>query len=126
MLKRSLMRFLISPLAIVTMLVLSAGVALAQSDTGKISGTAKDQNGAIVPGASVTVTNEKTGEERSAKANDDGYFVVPGLKASSYRVIGETGGMTGKIENLNLSVGQELNVNLAMSATGISVNVNVV
>lgn len=125
MLKRSLTRFLISPLAIMTLLLLS-GVAMAQSDTGKISGYTKDANGAIVPGASVSVVNEKTGEERNTKANDDGYFVVPALKASSYRVIGEASGMTGKLDGVGLSVGQELTVNLAMSASGISANVNVV
>src|SRR4030095_11230927 len=111
MLKRSLTRFLISPLAIMTLLLMS-GLTFAQTDSGKISGTVKDQNGAIVPGASITVTNEKTGEERSAKANDEGYFVVPALKASSYRVIGEVTGMTGKIDHVELSVGQSLEVTL--------------
>ncbi len=125
MFKRSLTRFLISPLAMVTLLLL-AGVASAQSDNGKITGTVKDQNGAIVPGANVTVTDEKTGVERSAKANEDGYFVVPALKASSYRIVGESAGMTGKIDGVNLSVGQELSVSLAMSAAGLSATVNVV
>src|SRR5262245_10639456 len=96
---KSLTRVLIAPLAIATLLLLPV-LAFAQGDTGKISGFAKDQNGAIVPGASVTVTNERTGEERSAKANDDGYFSVPGLKPSSYRVIGEVTGMTGKIDHV--------------------------
>src|ERR1043166_1170902 len=125
MLKRSLNRFLISPLAILTLLLLS-GIAFAQTDTGKISGTVKDQNGAIVPGANITVTNERTGEERSAKANEDGYFVVPALKASSYRVIAENTGLSAKVEHVNLNVGQELMVNLAMTATGIEATVNVV
>ncbi|HEU5239258.1 MAG TPA: carboxypeptidase regulatory-like domain-containing protein, partial [Pyrinomonadaceae bacterium] len=125
MLNRSLTTLLTSPLIILTLLLLS-GVALAQSDTGKIAGFAKDANGAIVPGANISVVNEKTGAERTAKANDDGYFVVPALKASTYRIIGEASGMTGKIESVNLGVGQEVTVNLAMSATGISVNVNVV
>src|ERR1043166_6815258 len=125
MLNRSLTTVLTSPLIILTLLLLS-GVALAQSDTGKIAGFAKDANGAIVPGANISVVNEKTGEERTAKASDDGYFVVPALKASTYRIIGEASGMTGKIESVNLGVGQEVTVNLAMSATGISVNVNVV
>jgi len=125
MCKRSLNRFLISPLAILFLLV-TAGVALAQTDNGKITGYAKDANGAIVPGASINVVNEKTGEERSAKANDDGYFVVPALKASSYRVIGEISGMTGKIDHVELSVGQTLTLNLAMTASGVSATVNVV
>jgi len=76
MLKRSLTRFLISPLAIMTLLLLS-GMAMAQSDTGKISGYTKDANGAIVPGASVSVVNEKTGEERNARANDTPISPVP-------------------------------------------------
>ena len=125
MLKRSLDRFLIGPLAILALLLLS-GIAPAQSDAGKISGTVKDQNGAIVPGANITVTNEKTGEERSAKANDDGYFVVPALKPSSYRIIGEITGMTGKIDHAELSVGQSLELTLAMSASGVQATVNVV
>jgi hypothetical protein len=101
----------------VTLLLLS-GAALAQIDAGKISGTVKDPNGAIVPGANVTVTNEKTGEERSARTNDDGYFVVPALRASTYRIIGEITGMTGKIDHAELSVGQSLEVTLGMSASG--------
>jgi len=36
----------------------------AQSDQGRIAGTVTDANGAVVPGATVTVTNEKTGEIR--------------------------------------------------------------
>src|SRR5436190_22054330 len=125
MLTRSLNRFLSSLLAITAVLFLSIA-AFAQSDTGKISGFVKDQNGAIVPGASITITNEKTGEERSAKANDDGYFAVPALKPSSYRVIGEVTGMNGKIDHLELSVGQALEVTLGMSASGVSATVNVV
>ena len=124
MLKRSLNRFLISPLAIMTLLLLS-GVAMAQ-DTGKISGYTKDANGAIVPGASVSVVNEKTGEERNAKSNEDGYFVVPVLKASTYRIIAEASGMTGKIDHAELNVGQSLDVNLAMSVAGVSATVNIV
>ena len=125
MLKRSLTRFLISPLAIMTLLLLS-GMAMAQSDTGKISGYTKDANGAIVPGASVSVVNEKTGEERNARANDDGYFVVPVLKASTYRIIAEASGMTGKIDHAELNAGQSLELNLAMSAAGVSATVNIV
>lgn len=125
MCKRSLKRFLISPLTILILLV-SAGVALAQTDNGKIAGYAKDVNGAIVPGANISVVNEKTGEERSARANDDGYFVVPALKASTYRVIGDASGMTGKIDHVELSIGQTLTLNLAMSAAGLSATVNVV
>lgn len=123
--EKSLVRFLLTPLAVAVILVIAA-TAFAQTDTGKITGTVKDQNGAIVPGANITVTNTRTGEERSAKANDDGIFSVAALKASSYRIIAEVTGLSAKIDNATLNVGQELTVTLAMTANGVSATVNVV
>src|SRR5438132_3135920 len=125
LLKKSLTKFLITSVAIIALLILS-GVAFAQTDTGKISGFVKDQNGAIVPGANITVTNQRNGDERSAKANDIGVYSVPALKAFSYRIIAETTGLSAKIENVNLNVGQELTVNLAVAVTGVAATVNVV
>jgi hypothetical protein len=52
--------------------------------------------------------------------------VVPVLKASTYRIIAEATGMTGKIDHAELNAGQALEVNLAMSAAGVSATVNIV
>src|SRR5213075_769123 len=123
--ENSLVRFVLTPIA-VAVLMMFAATAFAQTDSGKISGTVKDQNGALVPGANVSIVDERTGTERNAKANDDGYFSVPALKASTYRVIAESTGLTAKIEHLNLNVGQELAVSLAMSTNDITATVNVV
>ena len=49
-----------------------AAAAYAQSDQGKVSGTVRDQSNAFVPGAKVTVKNERTGEERSTVSNEQG------------------------------------------------------
>src|SRR5262245_49494108 len=122
---KSLTRSLISTVAVAALLALPIILA-AQTDTGKISGIVKDQNGAIVPGANVTVTDEKTGVERSAKANDEGYFVVPALKASSYRIIAEVTGMTGRLDHVALSVGDSLTLNVPMAPGGVTATVNVV
>jgi hypothetical protein len=123
--ERSLSRLVLTPLAVAVLLIFTA-TAFGQTDTGKISGTVKDQNGGLVPGANVSIVNERTGEERNAKANEDGFFSLPALKASSYRIIAEGSGLSAKVEHVNLSVGQELTVNLAMSTTGITETVNVV
>jgi len=101
----SLTGVVLTPLAFAVLFVFSA-TALAQTDTGKITGTVKDQNGAIIPGANITITNTRTGEERSAKANDDGMFSVAALKASSYRIIAEVTGLSAKIDNATVNVGQ--------------------
>src|SRR4249919_1319957 len=123
--KTLLVRFVLTPLAVAVVMMFTA-TAFAQSDTGKISGFVKDQNGAIVPGVNISIVDERTGTERNAKANDDGFFIVPALKASSYRVIAEGNGLTAKVEHVNLSVGQELSVSLAMNAAGVTATVNVV
>ena len=61
--------------------------ALAQSQTtGRIAGTVKDQNGAVIVGAAVTVTSVATAGERKATTDTDGYYAVPLLSPGTYRV----------------------------------------
>ena len=66
LLKKSLTRFLITPLAIAALLLLSGGV-LAQTDTGRIAGTITDQNGAVVSNASITVDERIRALERELR-----------------------------------------------------------
>jgi hypothetical protein len=123
--EKPVVRFVLTPLA-VAVLFLCAATAFAQSDSGKISGFVKDQNGAILPGANVTITDTRTGLERTAKANDDGFFSVGPLKASTYRVTAELTGLAAKVDSVELGVGQELSLNLAATPAGVTANVNVV
>ena len=112
-------------LLLTTMLVTSI-VAFGNTDTGRISGTVKDQNGAIVPGATVTARNDRTGDERTAASNADGYYSIPALRASVYTVTASGTDLSTKVENVNLNIGEELTVNLALTRTGVSATVNIV
>src|SRR6266849_2645639 len=58
--------------------------AHAQSATATLSGTVEDANGAVIPGARVTVTNINTKSQRQATTNEQGYFVIPLLQPSTY------------------------------------------
>src|ERR1051325_11297274 len=107
-------------------LLLVSSAALGQTDTGRISGTIKDQNGAIVPGVTVTVRNDRTGDERTGVANADGSYTITALKASVYTVTATATDLSAKVENVSLNVGQELTINLALSPTGVSATVNVI
>ncbi len=61
--------------------------ALAQSQTtGRIAGTVKDPNGAIIVRAEVTVKNLATTEERKAITDSEGYYSVSFLSPGTYRV----------------------------------------
>ncbi len=51
-----------------------------------IRGTVKDQTGAVVPNASVTVRDETSGAVKTATTNNEGRFEVTGIAAGRYRV----------------------------------------
>src|SRR5215471_4515056 len=61
----------------------------AQSDTGRITGTITDATSAVVPHATVTIKNEKTGQTRKVTANDQGGYLIPQLGPSTYTVTTE-------------------------------------
>src|ERR1700745_3584213 len=54
--------------------------------TAQISGTARDQSGAVLPGVEVTATQTETGIARNAVTNETGSFVLSNLALGSYRL----------------------------------------
>jgi hypothetical protein len=63
-----------------------------QSITGTILGTVRDSSGAVVPGASIVLTNDETGVTTSAISDERGDFVAPNLLPGSYSVKVEMSG----------------------------------
>jgi carboxypeptidase family protein len=64
---------------------LSCGIAFAQG-TAQISGTVKDQSGAVLPGVEITATQTDTGIARTTVSNETGSYVLPSLPLGPYRV----------------------------------------
>ena len=64
--------------------LLFPGLAAAQAVTGTISGTVVDAQKAVVPGATVTITNEATADSRAATSDAQGAFQVTNLQPGSY------------------------------------------
>src|SRR5215217_725629 len=105
---------------LVVLTVLLIGLpAYAQQDQGRIGGVVKDANGAVVPGASVLVKNERTGEERSATATDSGAYIVSGLRPSVYTINASAQNLNVRATSIQLLAGQELNLDLTLQATGV-------
>ncbi len=88
--RTALLSFL--PVFAITALLLLPGVAIAQTDTGRISGTVTDTSGAVVAGASVTVTNQDTHLEAKTTTENSGYYVVINLPVGTYSVTVEAQG----------------------------------
>jgi hypothetical protein len=84
--RSGLLRALVMPVALVAALLLPRS-ASAQTTTGVISGTVVDPQGQVVPGATVTVTNEATTDARTATTDAErGSFQVTGLTPGTYTV----------------------------------------
>src|SRR5215472_18893145 len=66
-------------------LLLVSGCVWAQS-TAQISGTVKDQTGAVIAGAQVTATDTDTGLKRTATTDTSGGFALPNLPVGPYRL----------------------------------------
>ncbi len=73
-------------------LVMNSLLTFAQSDNTQISGTVKDQAGAVVANAKVTVISESKAFTRSAVTNNEGYYVITQLPSGLYTVSIEASG----------------------------------
>ena len=66
-------------------IVFTCASAWAQA-TATISGTARDQSGAVLPGVTIAVIQQETGLIRTTVSNDTGSYVLPNLPLGPYRL----------------------------------------
>lgn len=71
-------------LVVVIALTACGTVTHAQTITGSISGAVMDSSGGMVPGATVTLTSEKTGQSRGSATNNEGRFNFAALQPGTY------------------------------------------
>src|SRR5262245_59818223 len=64
--------------------ILTCAMVWAQA-TAQISGTVRDQTGAVLPGVEITATQTGTGITRSVITNETGSYVLPNLSVGPYR-----------------------------------------
>ena len=81
----------------------AASTAFAQFDRGTISGTVKDAQGGIVPGATVTVTSTQTQQSNTTVTDATGFYTFPNLNAGRYELLVELSGFK-KISRSNVQL----------------------
>jgi len=89
---------------VIVWVVLSLSVmAAAQTSRGIVSGSITDPSGAVIPGASVTLTNIATAVSRSTTSNDEGFYRFDAVDLGTYQVTLSASGF-GTIEKTNIVV----------------------
>jgi hypothetical protein len=111
---------------ILALALLAASALFAQTSTSAISGTVSDSSGAVVPGATVTLTNQGTGIVQTQKTTQAGVYNFPALAVGTYSIKVEFTGFktfnrTGNI--LEVSTPLEINIPLEIGQAGDVVTV---
>src|SRR3990172_22757 len=104
--------------------VFTAATAMAQY--GQFEGTVRDSSGAVLPGATVTVTNQETGLTRAAVTSGDGFYRLPGLSPGVYSVRCELSNFaTRTLIDIILTIQQTIIQNFTMDVAQIEETVTV-
>src|SRR5690242_16534965 len=113
-----LMRYVLL-LAIVTL-----PLALFAQVTGQITGTVRDNTGAVVSGAKVTIHDTAKGVDRTTTSNSDGEYLVSGLPVGTYDVsVAAPGFKTYNAKALKLDIGQKARVDVEMAVGAVNTEV---
>jgi Carboxypeptidase regulatory-like domain/TonB dependent receptor len=95
--------------------------------TASLTGTVTDPTGAVVANARVVVHSLSTGTDRVIETDSAGIYAVPSLQPGDYSVqVTASGFSTYSVPKMTLEVDQSAteNVRLAVSSTGVTVEVN--
>jgi hypothetical protein len=102
-----------------------AKLLYAQANAG-LTGTVTDSTGAIIAGASVTITDKGTGQESHSTTSSAGTYAVTGLTPGVYSVTVEATGFKKEVQNsvnVEVSTNSTINITLAAGATSETVEV---
>ena len=112
------------PRAFLEMILLSL-IALsfshAQVNTGTISGTIKDDSGAAIPNARVTIKSVETGLASSVVSDAIGNYAVPDLQAGHYSIaVSRSGFKTTKLPDVELQVAEHATINPVLQVGSVN------
>src|SRR5881296_3578781 len=106
--------------------VVLCGVAFGQSTTQSVQGLVTDTSGAIVPGATVTLTNVGTGVSRSVTTNESGNYSFPLIQVGNYDLKVEmTGFKTETVKSIRVETAAQVREDVKLQVGQVSETVEV-
>jgi outer membrane receptor protein involved in Fe transport len=125
-LKQAVARGFAISIATLFLLVMVASSAMAQTETGQITGKVVDPQDKIVPGAMVTVKSVGTGAERTATSDDQGGYLVTNLQPGLYDVTVKSGQFAENTQRVQVTVGSRVSMITKLSTQSVAATVDVV
>src|SRR6185436_1706415 len=115
--------------ALVMMLAMiaSAPSVRAQAIDGNLTGTVVDPTGAIIPNATVEITNTRTGIKTSARTGTDGLYRFNNLPVGTYEIsVAATGFSKSGLKNVQVELNRTSTANVAMQVQGVTQELTVI
>src|SRR5262245_9422805 len=110
----------------VVVAILFAFHANGQTVNASLGGTVADSSGALLPGATVTVTGIETGVVTKAITNEAGAYQFPSLQVGGYKVSAALPGFQEFIyQQVTLNVGAQVRLNFTLAVGGVATTVDV-
>src|ERR1700721_2760396 len=113
--------------ALLVWVLVGTSTARAQAVYGSIYGTVTDKSNAVIPNATITVTDVSKGTSTTTQSNGSGEYRMQHLIPDVYRVDAEASGFTkGTVENVTVyaDTSPEVNLQLGVGAVGTTVTVS--
>ncbi len=111
----------------VLLMLLTGVFAMAQEFRGSITGKVTDPNGAIVPGATVTVKNVGTNLEATTSTNDNGSYDFPVLLPGTYKLVVTKEGFKVEVrDKIEIRVADKLTIDVQLQTGSVAETVTVV
>ena len=110
---------------LIVVLLMICCCALAQ-DQARIVGSVVDTTGAVIPNASISIRDNKTGKTREVTADSKGFYVVAGLSPTVYTIVAKGNGLgPAEYTEITLSIGQERTINIVLQPAALTTEVTV-
>ncbi len=103
-------------------LLFTGGIAGAQTRIGTLQGTIKDPNGALIPGATVTISQPVTRYKQSVQTDAEGAFRLVNVPFNTYKVSAEAPGFQPTQQSIDLESALPMSLDLTL---GVGANVTV-
>ncbi|MEO8435652.1 MAG: TonB-dependent receptor [Pyrinomonadaceae bacterium] len=106
-------------------LLFTGGIAGAQTRIGTLQGTIKDPNGALIPGATVTISQPVTRYKQSVQTDAEGAFRLVNVPFNTYKVSAEAPGFQPTQQSIDLESALPMSLDLTLGVGAEAANVTV-
>jgi hypothetical protein len=112
--------------ALATVLLVGTSTVVAQNTGATLQGTITDEQGAVMPGATIVVANVETGWTRDVVTDERGWYRATALSPGNYEVRVTLQGFATQIrQGLTVTVGQEATVNITLKLASLQESLTV-